>query len=413
MKKIGIFIALFVFCMSSANAQSAKRTQAYNNLTDYENTGDVSYLITAKERIDEAALHEKTMNSVKTHVYRGKIYYNLASLKGEEHADLVKGAAKTAIEAFTKVMDLENETGKKRSSKDALLGIMGLTPALYNTGLNCYNASDFGCAYENFNQVVGISRIALENNIEGAAIDTSALSAAAFAADRAEMADEAMVLYKELIDLDYQDANIYLGMARLTKGDESQKYINDGLKKFPDDKALNIENVNRLLTSGNQEDAVKSMKDALKSDPDNASLHFALGTTYDALAEVSKKNGDMTGQKANLNNAIESYKNAIDLKSDYFNAFFNLGAVYFNQVPAKADEMNNLPISDTKNYDRLNAEIKDLLTTAQPYLETAHQLNPTDLASIQALKEVYARTNNLEKMSEMKKLFDKLSSEMK
>lgn len=396
MKKIGIFVALFAFGLS-LNAQSSKVTAAWSKMNAYNEFGrlDPGDLIKAKELIDEAVEHEKSGLMPKAHLYKGQIYQLLSETKD---AELATGATAVAMEAYQKAIDLEEAEGKKKKySKDALQGILGLSPGFYNDGLNCYNAQDYDCAYTNFNQVVEVSRLALANKVEGAAIDTGAISASAFSADRAGKKDEAKRLYSELIDLEYNDPSIYLGLARLTEGEEAKKYITDGLERFPDDKALNIEKVNSLLSGGDQQEAIKSMEEAIAVDPTNSSLYFALGVAYDSQKNTAK--------------AIESYEKAIELQPDYFNAYYNLGAVFYNQAAEKSKEMNDLPIDDQKGYDRLKGETDVLFKQGLPHLETAHELNPTDLLTVIALKEIYARTNNLEKMSEMKNLYDKLSAE--
>lgn len=398
MKKFGIFVILFVFGLSGLKAQSSKVTAAWSKMDNYIMFGmqDVTDLVKARDLIDEAVENEKSKISPKAHLYRGKIYQLLSA---REEAEYAKGANDQAFAAFKEVMALEDAAGKKKKhSKEAMDGILALAPAFYNQGSDCYTSQDFDCAYLSFNNVVTISELAIEKDIKNATIDTAALLAAAYSADKSAKSDEAVSMYKRLIELDYDDASVYLGAARILKdgGDveESNKMIQQGLDRFPDDKALNIEKVNMLLSGGNQDEAIKSMEEAISVDDSNPSLHFALGVAYDS--------------QQNYDKAISSYSKAIKLDPAYFNAFYNLGAVYYNQAAAKSKEMNDLPIDDQANYDRLKKETEDLFGQALPFLEKAHELNAEDKGTLLALKEIYARTNQLEKMSEMKKKFDAL-----
>ena len=49
-------------------------------------------------------------------------------------------------------------------------------------------------------------------------------------------------------------------------------------------------------------------------------------------------------------NAEKSYKKAIELKPDYFDAIYNLGALYVNDAVGIMGKANKLDLND-KNYD--------------------------------------------------------------
>ncbi len=74
--------------------------------------------------------------------------------------------------------------------------------------------------------------------------------------------------------------------------------------------------------------------------------------------------------------------------------------MYFNQ----GVEMNNAAneISDNKKYNEARAAAKKVFEQARPYLEKAHELEPTDISAISSLAQLYAMTGENDKYTEMK-----------
>ena len=104
--------------------------------------------------------------------------------------------------------------------------------------------------------------------------------------------------------------------------------------------------------------------------------------------------------------AITSYKKAIELKSDYFDANYNLGALIFNQGVELVDKANKLPPSKQAEFDKLKTQFDAKFGEAKPYFEKAYQINPKDVATIQSLKQLYLRLGDMPKAEEMKKALD-------
>jgi len=65
-------------------------------------------------------------------------------------------------------------------------------------------------------------------------------------------------------------------------------------------------------------------------------------------------------------------------------------------------EMNELPLSETARYDALKAEVASLMDKALPYFTKADGINNKDYNTIFALKEIYARKDDLTKSNEYK-----------
>ena len=82
-------------------------------------------------------------------------------------------------------------------------------------------------------------------------------------------------------------------------------------------------------------------------DNTNPSIFFAVGTIYDQMGDIEK--------------AISAYENAIKLKPDYFEANYNLGALYVNQAADILDKANDLPLDAVAEYDKEKAKADEML----------------------------------------------------
>jgi hypothetical protein len=61
------------------------------------------------------------------------------------------------------------------------------------------------------------------------------------------------------------------------------------------------------------------------------------------------------------------------------------------------EEANKLPIGDPI-YDQMKEKADKLLEKAIPTLEKAETINPNDVSTLISLKQLYTRTNNMEKL---------------
>ena len=89
--------------------------------------------------------------------------------------------------------------------------------------------------------------------------------------------------------------------------------------------------------------------------------------------------------------AISAYLKAIEVKADYFDANYNLGALYFNQAVQGINAANDMWKPRMTNKEaaaqkKLETDAKELFNTAKPYLEAAFAINPEDLQTIRSPK---------------------------
>lgn len=181
--------------------------------------------------------------------------------------------------------------------------------------------------------------------------------------------------------------------------DDSIKYIGiiiKGLKIFENDTNLLTHQTNYYLTIKDFISAISSIDELIKyKKGDNKSLFFAKGYAYEMIKDNK--------------NALINYEKAINIDPDYFDVYFNIATIHYNQAVDLYDQANN-ERSDSE-YLRLKTKAEKELAKAIPYLTKADEIKPDDLMVLNTLKSIYYRLNKKEDFALIKKRIDKLNGE--
>lgn len=370
MKKILLLFGVMLCMLSLAEAQKNKVQTAWNYLK-YDD------LARAQTAIDEAAAHEQTGNSAKTWYYRGLIYQ--AMFKHEKFGNVDPDPLPKAAESYQKALQIDPDYEDKETIQQNLLAV---NSQMFGLGVDHFNAKDFPKALASFESVLKFTPN-----------DTLAILNAAYSAERSGDKAKAKGYYSDLISKGYNEPKIYIFMGNIQKaeGDTASALatVIKGRQLFPADNTLVIEELNIYLSTGEDKQALESLNYAITGDPTNANLYFAQGTVYD--------------RTDNKDEAAKSYKKAIEINPSYFDAYYNLGAMYFNEAAELANKANEIKSNTeyAKAKDKFEAKFKD----AMPYLEKAHEINPDDVNTMVSLKQLYARLNEMDK-------YEKINSKM-
>ncbi len=393
MKRIAI-LALLVGMSTAVFAQKSKVTTAALNMK----SGDLEK---AREAIDIAITHPKTINDPKAWYYRGDIYLRMYA--SPEFNDYDSVALDRSFESFKKAIELDS---KEKYKDEIILGIDAVRQMYFNKANELFDAEKFDEAYTAISKYLeGNDLIRELMGDDTVPLDTLSHFRKAYYAQLSGNTEEAMELYQKLVDLGFnQSPFLYDLYATLLSDagntDKALEVLRAGQKVFPKNVELIIDELNIFLSEGKAEQAIDRFKEAIELDPENPDLHFALGTIYDNLYERLK---DSIPEKAQeyKTDAITYYENALKNDPNYFKAVYNIGVIYFNEGVEVAKEMNNLPISEQKKYEELKKQRNEDFSKGLPYLEKAHQLEPDDLPTMKALKEIYFRLGEMEKYKQI------------
>jgi len=402
MKRVLVLLLSVLMLSSMAFSQKNNTVSAYN-------TWKKGKLDKAKEYIDKAAVNEKTMADPKTWCYRGHIYFDIAISLIPAYKELDSNPLDVAHESYLNCIKFDS---KNRWTDEAKSRLPEIAKKYFNFGANGYNdgremmnekkdtltanmiygiaVKDFNKAYEVY-QSIGYT-------------DTLALYYASIAAELSGDYTTAKSKLEQLVELDYPEADIYTTLANIyyEQDGDVEKTIamyGKGKEKFPLNVNILLSEINIYLKEGEIEKAIAGLVSAVELDPENPTVHFAIGAKYNEIAEDTLRPQEV--RESDMKKAVDAYIQALNIKPDYFEPAYNLGAIYVNKASLVISEANALELSKQKEYDALMDEANGFLSEALPYLETALELMPKDVATLASLKEIYTRLKMYDKLKDI------------
>ena len=371
MKKITILLMLLFSISLLANAQKGKRNSAKLNL-------DEGKLEKAKELIDLAVVHEKTINDAKTWLYYGEVYAQLGASTDEAISSLDPDALTKSLKAYQKASILDE---KNVLFLDLSTEVLKLANTFYANGIKTFEA-------EAFDQSIICFDNASEANAVIDIVDTMTIYAAALSASNGGINNVAKEKYAKLIEMGFNNAAIYSELANVYKVEENfekaEEILSAGRVKFPDNNGILIAEINILLGQGRFDEVISKLKKSIELEPENASLYLALGDSYKEV-----KNNE---------EAINYYQQALEVNPDYFLALYNLGVVYYTRAFDLNMEANDLPYDETVKYKKIMDEANVYFIKGLPYFERAYKIDPEDSDVLKALRQIYTSTKQNDKL---------------
>lgn len=390
MKRI-VLVVLFFTAILAGFAQKSMRQTASN----YLRAGELDKALTA---INECIQDPSTAQDARAWFIRGSIYLEISNSKDEKYKALDPDPVTKSLDSFKKATEFDT---KKEYTDDISAKLNWLRNNYFNQAVDAYNRKSYKEAMNDFEQ--GAAAMAIINMP-----DTLSLFYAAACATMANEKEKAKQYYTDLIKYDSKTVTVYTGLSDIYRSDKDStnalKVIRDAQKKFPNDLKLLLSETNVYLTFNDTGKALKNLKLAIERDPGNQTVYFAMGTIYDNMSNDSTRTEAARAEA--FQNAIDAYKQAISLKADYFDANYNLGALYVNKAATINDVANKLPLDAEAQFNQMKAEADKYLGLATPYLEKASELEPTDMNTLYSLKQIYARQNNVEKLKEVNAKID-------
>lgn len=373
MKKVCL-LTLFAAFTAVLLAQTNNRTAAFNHLR-------YGRLDKAKQAIDLAAAHPNTMNDAKTWFYYGNVYLAIHLSDNPDYKKLDANALDKAYNAYLKAKELDV---KKEHAADIKDRLTVCAEQYFNQGVASYNRSDFVNASKLFQQAAGI-------NASLGITDTLSYFYAAQSAYFGNQLEQSKDLFNQLLAMNYKEPAVFRFLSEIYKNennlDKALQIVKEGRKIHPDDFGLIIEETNIYLATDQREKAMELLQIAIQRDQTNPTLYFAVGTQFEQMGDFKE--------------AEKNYKRAIELNPDYFDANYNLGALYVNKAIELSDDANNLPFTEQVKFEELRLQADEFLRKSIPYLEKADELNPGDIVVLRTLRDIYVRLNMYDKIKEI------------
>lgn len=224
-------------------------------------------------------------------------------------------------------------------------------------------------------------------------VDTSMIYNCGLAALNAKNYDKAIEYFKKAAHYGYNGGVTYslLRSAYVEKGDSvaALRTLQEGFEKFPNDLNMIVDLVNYYIVAQKVEDALKYLSIAKEKEPNNPSFYFAEGTLYEKLN--------------NFENAEAAYRKATEIDPNSFNAWYNLGVLYYNKAVKIFDAATNE--KDDAKYQQLLEQGNEVLKQCIPFLEQARRIDPKEETCAKTLRGLYFRL-------QMKEKYDAINAEM-
>ncbi|QRR00461.1 tetratricopeptide repeat protein [Dyadobacter sandarakinus] len=270
-----------------------------------------------KEKSDKDVADPKNSAKASFWMERAKLYENIAS----NGSEVDSSAAKTALEAYKKVVELDvNKKGEPgKSSKEATNALTGaegtvLFNAFVKQGAEKYQAKNLAGALEMFQAAQEINKK-----------DTTASLYGGIAAQQLDKKEDAKTQFEKYVANGGKDPSVFYGLAQLYRADnnfdKAIEALNKGLEKSPGNKDLKSEVVNILLASGKEDQAINELTTLAQNDPKNVQNLVNLAILYDntsskanqRIKEIQGKLGQGNSKASSLTKNLESEKSKIEV----------------------------------------------------------------------------------------------------
>ena len=423
---VGLFtlISAFTFAQKGELNNAKEEYENYAPLSSTKTgplfTKAITSLNNAKTSIDKAAVHEKTASLPLTSALKAAIYASLALRDTVPTTSAPLFA--TADEAYKKAKELDTKSENKKYIDDA-----GVFLAQYKLteGVNNYQNKLWDKAYTAFDYYRSIRPD-----------DTTAIFYTGLAAQNAGNKDPkyyqfAITNYNKLVTTKYsKGADIYLNLSSiylLSKDTANAlKSASEGVTKYPTNAELRKREIEIGLQSGKQKDIIDKISTAIANDPKNKTLYYYSGLTYSQLGEDAEKKSSASKDDAtkktlhqsaidNFSKAADSYKKAIDVDPDYFEANLNMGYILMRPAIELFNQARLMPANKQKEYEAVRIKADALFDLARPYLQKAVDINPKSSDALTNLRNYYKgkfdpthSKENSDKAAEIKKQLDAL-----
>ena len=421
MKKLLFIVFALTMVVGTSWSQDAKKAlkNASKDLAKYyqDPINNMGKLDEALVAMSGAFQDEMVKTDPESWIIRGEIYNSIGNAETNQlilnPAYKVKtpNAGMEDVAAFQKAMEL---AVKKGQTKDAVKGLEESEGLLSNAGISSFQASDYMTAFTNFNAYLQVSKI-IKDNGGKSRLDEPQLKADIqyynVVSGYYGHADDAVLLplLMEMHTAGTDKSLVYEAIFNIkSKSDEegAMKILEEGRQKFPDESGLLFAEINFYLSKGKLDVLVEKLKMAIQKEPDNVSVYTTLGNVYDQLVTKEREAGNLPKSQEYFDLAYDYYNQALGKDPKNFDATYSIGALYYNKAAAMTAELNKLSndfsAAGTKKYNTIKTEMEGIFEQALPFFQKAESLDPNDLNTMIALKEIFARKGQLDKSQEYK-----------
>ncbi|MCG8474302.1 MAG: tetratricopeptide repeat protein [Cytophagales bacterium] len=360
-----LFVVFLCLALSAGSVFAQKAVKG--SVSKAKSALEKKDLATAKAEIDKAFEVDKkgkVSKNPNSWFVKGKIYVALAV--DSSRAEIVNSEdLKTGVNCLDKAVEMKEEKYKFFVDQEK----QNLRAGFFNAGAAKYENEDYAGATKDFQYCLDVIPK-----------DSLLLYYAGISASSAKLYPEALELYDKLIKEFGANENVWTNKIYIQKttGDTlaALKTAREATLAFPSNSNLAISEIQILLEMNKLDEAKKANKESIAKNPTNPTLYYALGYINES-------------QNAR-DESIKAYEKAVELKPDYYDAYINLGVVYYDWGRDIKNEANAM---DWKTYEKkgkaVEAKALERFKQALPYFEKAHEVEPKNPGALEAMMNCY------------------------
>ncbi len=427
MKKLLLFIPFMLILAINIQAQEmSKDTKKEMKLAERAlnsfkvNNSDTTKLREAIEQIDAVMAKPDAQSSAEAWLAKADIYGEVVSqyitikqlgIGSTEGLPNPNGKAIAAMEAYMKVLEMAE---KSRDQNSALDGIRAQQNNMSQLGVFQYESGSYNQAFTSFNGVIRAHDVLKKNGAESALQAeedyNQQLYITGLAAMQANMMPSAAVYFEKLYEKSFDKPLVYEAMYKIKSEENPEgaiKYLNKGRELYPDDLGLLFTEINHYLRTNQTDVLVEKLQTAIDKEPGNQSLYFTLGNVYDQFYQTAVKEGNKDKEQEYYEKAMAQYDKALEIDPNYSDAVYGKGALHYNKAANLTQELQKLSDDYSqegiKKYEAKKEQVFAEFDKALPFFKKSESMDPNDVNTLIALKEIYARKDDLEMSNEFKK----------
>jgi len=381
MKKI-TFLFLAVILSVAASAQKGKITAAETFIKE-------GAFDKAKEAIEAAVADPKSSVMAKTYYVKGELCQAAYDSGDPKFMGLYPDQLMEAYNNYKKAAEMDPKM-KNTLIKDNTLALLG--NSFLNDAIAKFNAKDFVGAMKSFDDNVKISADEMYVGV----VDTLVIFNAGLAAYNAEMYPKAIEYFRTCTKSGTEDTKPYIFISdsylKMKDTLNAEEALLEGVRAYPDTLDIILQATQFYLDTDQSDKAFTYVRKAMEKDPNNYILPLVEGSLY------MKTN--------NYPKALESMQKSLDMNSKQFESNYNMGLCYVSMANEMLTEANL--ISDNKQYEEAKGKAFDEMKKAIPYFLEAEKANPTSVATLEFLREIYLKVKMMPEFEIYKKKVEDL-----
>lgn len=425
MRKILIGIVASFLTIITINAQTP--AQQLLDAAKKATKGDVKKenIAAAQKAVDDALASADNQSGYEAYLYKAKLMLSMAKLDDQGRALAgISGKAfksdytKSALNGVTALLTALKNTKDPKATKEILKTLSDINAYTNNYASELSEAKDYVGAYESFRAGLDVHDALKAANMKSS-LDkpeeySKQLYLAGLLATYAEKDEDAAPIYEKMLASKADSAFVYNALYRLKKKsdpDGALKMLEQGRKRHPEETSLLFNEINYYLEKGQLDVLINKLKEGIEKEPNNITLYFTMGNVYDNLAQKEKdpaKSAELATESLNW------YKKTLEKDPKNADAMYSIGAYYYNKAAKVSQELkkveSDMSKAGQKKYEELTAAMLAEFENALPYFQKSEAMDPNNQNALIALKEIFARKNDMNMTKEFKSRLENVQS---